>query len=113
MIDLFAWWDKLAAALQHPAFHAVVLALMLGIALTEALTHLLPAVLPAKAIERSIRIAVAVGVSWAGYQFHPTTIGAGWALTVGCMAPSLHHHLQAMAYEKWPALRPKVLDEAA
>lgn len=109
MIDLFGWWDKLAAALQHPAFHAVFLALLIGIALTEALGWLLPGNMPARSSERLQRIVVAVGVALAGYQFHPTTIGAGWAAFAGLAAPSIHHHLQSWAYAKWPSLKPKAL----
>lgn len=109
MIDLFAWWDKLAAALQHPAFHAVFLALLLGIALTEFLAHFLPARTPVRTAERLTRIVVAVGVAYAGYILHPTTIGAGWAAFAGLSAPSIHHHLQGFAYARWPSIVPKAL----
>ena len=110
-IDLFAWWDKLASALEHPAFHAVFLALLIGLALTEFLFHLLPGRMPARMAERTMRIAILVAVSFAGYQFHPTTLGAGWALFAGLAAPSIHHHLQSWAYARWPALRPAALRE--
>lgn len=109
MIDLFSWWDKLAAALQHPAFHAVFLALLLGIALTEFLAHLLPARTPVHTAERMIRVVVALGVAFVGYLLHPTTIGAGWAAFAGLSAPSIHHHLQSVAYARWPSMVPKAL----
>lgn len=109
MIDLTTWWDRLAGAMQHPTFHAVVLAVVLGIAVTEFLAHLLPASWPKTMVERTMRIVVAIAVALAGYQFHPTTIGAGWAAVAGLMSPSLHHHLQAWAYAKWPVLKPQVL----
>ena len=109
MIDFTKWWTMFAAALQHDAFHAVFMAFVMGLALTEALAWIMPRRWSAVAAERTMRIVVWVAVALAGYQMHPTTIGAGWSFTVGALAPSAHHHLQAWAYQKWPALRPKVL----
>lgn len=109
MIDLTVWWDRLIAAFQHPAFHAAVLALLIGLALTEALAHLLPGLTPAKLTERLIRVVVILVVIVAGYLLHPTTIGAGWAMFAGLAAPSIHHHLQAWAYARWPSIKPEAL----
>lgn len=103
------WWDRLAGALQHPAFHAAFLALLVGLALTEFVAHLLPGRLNRRPAEKVIRTVVAIAVTWLGYWQHPTTIGAGWALFAGLSAPSIHHHLQSWAYAKWPTLRPKAL----
>lgn len=109
MFDLGAWWDRLADAMQHPAFHAALLALLIGLALTEALAHMLPEQLAKKVAEKVIRAVVAIVVMLVGYRLHPTTIGAGWALCMALMAPSVHHHLQAWAYRRWPKLRPRAL----
>lgn len=110
-IDFGVWWDRLSEAMQHPAFHAVVLALLIGLALTEFLLHLLPEVVNARVAELSMRVLVLVVVAYLGYRFHPTTIGAGWALFAGLIAPSLHHHFQSWAYARWPALVPAALRE--
>lgn len=108
-MDLFAWWDKLAQALQHDAFHAVFLAVLLGIAMTEWLAHLLPERMAVRSAERLIRTVVALAVAYVGYLLHPTTIGAGWAAFAGLSAPSIHHHLQGWAYARWPSMKPKAL----
>jgi len=108
-IDFGAWWDRLVAAMQHPAFHAAVLALLVGIALTEALAHLLPGQMRTRTAERMLRVVVLIVVATLGYMFHRTIIGAGWALTMGLAAPSVHNSLQLFAYERWPFLRPKAL----
>lgn len=105
---LGAWWDRLASALQHPAFHAAFLALLIGLALTEGLAHMLPR-LRKRVAERVIRTFVVIVVVVIGYQLHPTTIGTAWALFAGVAAPSIRHHLQSYAYARWPALRPKAL----
>ena len=109
MFDIAAWWDRLADALQHPAFHAAFLALLIGIALTEALAHMLPSRMRKRTAEKLIRAVVAFTVMWFGYQLHRTTIGAGWSLFAGLAAPSIHHHAQAWAYHRWPSLRPEAL----
>ena len=109
MIDLTAWWDRFAAALQHPAFHAAFLALLVGIALTETLAQLGPQSMDRRTAEKLMRVTVALLVTFGGYYLHPTTIGAGWALFAGLSAPSIHHHLQSWAYARWPALKPKAL----
>lgn len=105
---LGTWWDRLADALQHPAFHAAFLALLIGLALTEGLAHLLPR-LRRRVAERVIRTFVVLAVTAIGFYLHRTTIGAGWALFAGLAAPSIHHHLQSYAYARWPTLRPKAL----
>lgn len=103
------WWDRLAAALQHPAFHAAFLAMLVGIAVTEALAWILPRRLEARVAERIIRVVVIIVVTWLGFLMHKTTIGAGWAFFAGCLAPSTHHSLQAFIYRRWPKLRPRAL----
>jgi hypothetical protein len=108
-MDLSAWWDRLAIAMQHPAFHAVVLALLIGLAATELLAHLLPESMPAQYAERLLRIVVLVGVMVIGYRLQPSVLGAGWSFFAGAAAPSIHQHLQAYAYARWPALQPKAL----
>lgn len=109
MIDLGAWWDRLATAFNHPAFHGAVLALLIGVALAEFLIQVAPQAWPGRWTERAVRGLVLGVVALVGYWFHPTTIGAGWSLFAGLMAPSLHHHLQAWLYARYPALVPKVL----
>lgn len=109
MFDLGAWWDRLASAFMHPAFHAAVLALLVGIALTEALAQLTPRSMRRRTAEKLMRVTVAVLVTFGGYALHPTTIGAGWAFFAGLAAPSIHHHLQLWVYSRWPAVRPKAL----
>lgn len=109
MIDLTVWWDRLADAFQHPAFHAAVLAMLVGIALTEGLSHLLPAKTPVVGAEWLSRVLVAITVFVLGYRLHPTTIGVGWALFAGFLSPSVHHSLRSWAYDRWPAIKPKAL----
>lgn len=108
-MDLGVWWDRLAEAFQHDAFHAAILAVLVGISMTETLAHLLPRKMRKHNAEKLMRITVAVGVSYLGHYLHPTTIGAGWALFAGFSAPSIHHHLQSWAYNKWPTMRPRAL----
>lgn len=108
MIDLTVWWDKFSAALQYPAFQAVFIALIMGLALTEAMAWLLPARWTPLFAERTLRVCVLVAVAFTGYKLHPTVFGAGLSFTVGLLAPSLHHHWQSWAYNKYPWLRPKV-----
>lgn len=108
-MDLAGWWDRLADAFQHPAFHAAVLACLAGIALTEMLAHLTPRQMKKSTAEKLMRVTVLGIVTWGGYYLHQTTIGAGWAFFAGCFAPSAHHHLQSWAYAKWPSIKPKAL----